>query len=835
MQSRFPTPIKALEEAVAKSNERLTQIRSEIARDADEARARYADEIDQLLSYSEQHLAGHKQFARYAKLRRRIGERAARTEMETIIPNSPRYLEALREMARTSNRSEILRQRFNGMSGRQLLAEMERLGILPEDGRVASTGKRAMADLAATPGLTPTQRRRAAMISQSVAENRFRTVGSEAEKLAAHNSRIEAARMFARERERAINDAWTQGRLPRDLQTGVYLTDIPGVRSGGGFRGRISRSGRLGPPKVRQSKARLLRTGNITMDPVQSLLRQAEDAVDASVGSRSISNFLKDQIAREVSGAPMVGKAAEELAKNSRGLYVTKGLDALQEMLRLADTVESRRLLAQLENAVPRGEKPVFAVPAASLRAYESVTKAGRTPLDIATQVFKSGVLALSPRWYFQNIVGQWGQFFLQAGPDLMAMQITRNPAFVRLLPDRSVASRFSADILTQGQKDAGLVSKNALQRLITNLFEWNSRFESVPRNAAYAAAMKRGLRDNGILQGRLLTEGEMVAAMDEVARAARRGEQWANGIIDEAVRLSERFQGNYARYTAFERKTLKRFFPFYGWMRTITRLAIALPFRHPKRAALLSLSATMANQLHGIDEARALFGIPGIGIFGRYIGTGSINPFETIMSMFIDPVKSAAARGEDPLQLLSTMLKEAWSQANPVLQLLPSTAANESALGIPFQTPPGYEGIYNSFGNSGARYDPFTGGAVSDEPTVPVTTQIVNSFPGTRLLNQAFVGGRTTATTTPWSALWFALQRRPADQRPQFATKVPEGGRPLESDPLTMATSFLFGTPAYIPNVRAAIRQQRFTAKNLRSGKRSARRQNKKIERQGG
>lgn len=826
--------IANLTAAVEKTNTKLRGIRDTLKSDAE--RAQFADEIDRLIAQSDSHLANHRQFARYARLRRRIGERAARIEMETVIPESPRYLEALRELARTTSRADLMRQSFNGMSGRTLIAEMERLGLLPADGVVPSTSKRAMADLTATPGMSAGDRARLGMVTQTVAENRFRTVGSEAEKLRAHAAKIEAKRTFDRERKRAIDAAWTRGSIPRDLQTGVYLTDIPGVRSGGGMFGRLSRSGRLSAPKVRQSKAVLLRSGNITMDPVQSLLRQAQDAADASVGSKHISDFLREQMAREGTGEPMVGKRAEEFAKNSRGLYTTKGLDALQDILGLADTTASRRLLAQLEGAVPRGEKPVFAVPTASLRAYESVTKAGRTPLDVATQVFKSGVLAFSPRWYFQNIVGQWGQFFLQAGPDLMAMQIARNPRFKKfVVPDRAAANRFSADVLTQGQKDAGVVSKNALQRITANLFEWNSRFESVPRNAALAAALKRGIRDNGISSGRILSQGEMLSAMEDLARAAGRGEKWANDIVAEAVRLSERFQGNYARYNAFERKTLKRFFPFYGWMRTITRLAIALPFRHPKRAALLAAAANISNQLYGIDEARALFGVPGVGLFGRYIGTGSINPFETVMSMFIDPIKGAAARREDPLQLLTTILRESWSQANPVLQIIPSSASNESALGIPFQLPPGYGGVYKSSFSDGARYDPYTGSAVPDEASIPLTTQAVNTLPLVRLVEQVLVGGRPTSTTTPWGAAWYAANRRPGEDRAKYVTKVPQGGRPLEGDALTYATSALFGAPFYIPNTDAALRRAKFNAKAYRDGKRKARKDSRKIERQGG
>ena len=61
--------------------------------------------------------------------------------------------------------------------------------------------------------------------------------------------------------------------------------------------------------------------------------------------------------------------------------------------------------------------------------------------------------------------------------------------------------------------------------------------------------------------------------------------------IAAEALASAERWLGNFSKLTWHERNVLRRIFPFYGWLRFISGLALRLPVEHPIRTRVLDLA----------------------------------------------------------------------------------------------------------------------------------------------------------------------------------------------------------------------------------------------------
>jgi hypothetical protein len=390
--------------------------------------------------------------------------------------------------------------------------------------------------------------------------------------------------------------------------------------------GEFSGAGAGMNPRAEQfNTGTLLSRGDIDLSvrPIISALRSAVDARERTrVASGIVERFaVRDQNGRLLEGEEPV----KAFVDSSNGLYQSITGRQLASITSLSmDTAEGQALRRLLDESLGSDANKVYAIPAAVMRGWNDVLKpAGRGGkiIDQIYSLWKGGVLALSPRWYFQNFVGMWGQFALGAGADLQAITMARNPAYADTIPGR-IAQSGLADDLGEYARQAGGISSNPFGRIMRGGFSLNSLLEGVPRKAMFWASTKRSLAENNFLRRDTMDEGGLAQAWLDVAQApqkfgkiaaaARRradvatdpaikaryleqarvadlNAKGANAIIDDAINVTERFMGNYSRYNPLEKKILKRVFPFYGWMRAIHRLAFALPVKHPKRAALLA------------------------------------------------------------------------------------------------------------------------------------------------------------------------------------------------------------------------------------------------------
>lgn len=251
-------------------------------------------------------------------------------------------------------------------------------------------------------------------------------------------------------------------------------------------------------------------------------------------------------------------------------------------------TLESRFLPEPLFNEFRRWFKP-----AADKRWLELIDK--------PTRAWKHMVLALSPSWQINNLLGN--AMLATVGAGLSPGELARYAGEVRrlLLAERDTGEmHFNPRLYGAGQP-AEMTRQMAEHSLapprtpIGKLMRWsysmNEFVDNWTRSTIYTALKEgRGMAD------------------------------------DEAVRLALRAAGDFGKMTAFERDFVRRTFPFYAWSRHITQLMWHLAIDHPFR-----LAWTMhMGQLFGGDEGQRPAFLKGAGkIGGGYFSFAGLNPFE--------------------------------------------------------------------------------------------------------------------------------------------------------------------------------------------------------------
>lgn len=202
---------------------------------------------------------------------------------------------------------------------------------------------------------------------------------------------------------------------------------------------------------------------------------------------------------------------------------------------------------------------------------------------DKTTGLFRTSVLALSPRWHIYNVVG--GAIMLGA-EDLRAFSpsnisksikvLKAAKAGEQVLPDRmqfalgSTLKELDAD---RASILAGADEASKLRRLA----------ESKPGQAA-AAFVKGSYKLNGFADDvyRVMSylNGEKQAlgkGLDDLA---------AQEVAMESVRRTSQV---WVELSPFERQVLRKVFPFYSFTAKIMKLVTQYPFDHPVRAAVMA------------------------------------------------------------------------------------------------------------------------------------------------------------------------------------------------------------------------------------------------------
>lgn len=616
-------------------------------------------------------------------------------------------------------------------------------------------------------------------------------------------------RMIA-DKQRGVVDAALGDMAPgqyfpnyRQKQTGMKKTKTGRAVLGSSPRATI--------PPEKMNEGVIIREGTMAFTP-DITMAAIRNAADVAGRAKALSSAIETYVVRGEDGKPITDDKAVNIAENSSGLYVAKSKKELMKILsadsglgmeqgfgfrRKVDPNEESALLAEMDQ-MPNGDKK-YLIPSAAEKGWQDALATRQNLIDELNQYFKAGVLALSPRWYVQNGFGMSLQFFLGAGADLKAIVTAGlNPTLLfskaKREAQRAINARVSSEIAESGlatdlgqyaRKAAGQKTFNPLKKLVIAGYRFNAALEAIPRRAMYWHSVKRRLREEDMLRG-MSDEATLMEAWDGVSQAAKRGERWANDLIDDVVLNTERFMGNYTRYNKFERVILRRVFPFYGWMRAIHRLAFTLPFKHPKRAALLNAASQMAYQMYGDEEASLITPYAGF-ITGEnddvFVQTNIANPFASLGPT----VDFAAEAGstfmrEGPLSAASKipaeLIQNMYSQVTPVFTDIPEIALGRSALNVPVPFSPGADDVYlDPRTKRPIGLNPVTGNVEYKTPRAAVEQALGTNVPAYNLVRKLIAGQQPTADASLNEIIRWRLGGRDPSEAYRFVqTERPEG-----------------------------------------------------------
>jgi hypothetical protein len=718
---------------------------------------------------------------------------------------------ALRELEQARRQRDVVRSRRIPAAPRP---DRKRT---PAEERALRQAAEARGNLRGVPRQAAAAERRRQRIIGRQAVDRQRPVGTPRQ-IRSKQTELNNARARARnERARALRTAYTGYDMPEraGMQPGSYYparrnqVDRPAMRvAETGGPGAIS-GARLTPPQEQFNRGVNFERGDIDFSP-QQIVNMVRDAVDARERTAAASAVVTRFAMRDGNGRLITGEAARELASRNPGFVETITMRQLARISSLSANREAgKRLIRDLEEAVFDNADSVVAIPTAVRRGWtDALGKANPVTrsLEYVNSLWKGGVLALNPRWYMQNFFGMWGQFLLGAGADLQAISMARNSKFLEVIPGRIAANGLAADL---GEYAARMQGRggNPVQRLIRGGFNLNSILESVPRRAMFWSAAKRNLQRNQFMERGVMNEAYLARAWADVVEGVKRGDRGAEAILDETILVTERFMGNYSRYNPFERNVLRVIFPFYGWMRSIHRLAFGLPFKHPKRAALLVMASQMAFEESELN--RNLLTAPRSGVFigNRMIGTSSWNPAMSIADSLrlisevggvIEGTKltSPTSVDEAVAGIATDIFRSAVQQAGPLVGIPYRAITGETPAGIPDRFSPGASGRWSQPTGGYVSVEGATGSESNDPPRKGLLATTEQAFPLVNNARRALAGGTPTADATLLSLVPWAMAGRPAEDAPYMVVNDPRTPRVVQTDGLSALSNIFLGAP---------------------------------------
>lgn len=284
--------------------------------------------------------------------------------------------------------------------------------------------------------------------------------------------------------------------------------------------------------------------------------------------------------------------------------------------------------------------------------------------IDNPTNFWRTLTLTYRPAWVVNNFVGQTLLFAINhAGHGAIrayASAVLDSAKHRDTLPNELRYGGFIRSE-TPAIKAGGLGSVRAFEN------KWRERItrlnaeisDNIPRNAAYKAVLRQVAKTNDEL-------GQM-------ARAVRSG---AVDIHDPSVvalhdRVIEDVLGqliDFGDLSSFERTYVRRIFPFYSWIKGITKATGKLGVEHPARLLtvyLLGMLGDREAQREFGAAAKTLGGFFSIGkrrgLIQRGLATTGINPYATVAQVS-GGVQGLATADQNPLD-------NPFLQANPIFQ----------------------------------------------------------------------------------------------------------------------------------------------------------------------
>lgn len=684
--------------------------------------------------------------------------------------------------------------------------------------RVRDKATRMAVRAGATAASLRTQR--AKMVTENAAESEIRSIDSRIRGALEdeRRNRNKAARLQKRADQM---QSVISSKFDMEMEPGSYFPNIRRPMDGGQQKSTKRPVGTASPrmtlPEEKQNRGVILREGTAAFTP-DIILGALKDAIDVSQRAAALEKVLAKYVVKDSDGNPITVPETVRAAERTSDLYVARTKKQLLRVMAAREgSPEADELMAAIDELPDSGRK--YLIPRAVEKGWKDALGTRQNMLDKINNAWKAGVLALSPRWYVQNGIGMSLQFILGAGLDLQAIRMAFSKKYADQVLAEIDASGLSSDMGELARRVGERPSRSVLKRIIVGGYKMNAALEAVPRRAMYWHAVRKKAKEEGrVSQTMFLPTSANSARLAEawlgVVKGAERGEKWADDVIGQATLETERFMGQYLRYNPFERKVLRRAFPFYGWMRAIHRLAFALPVKYPKRAALLAAASRMAYEMYSDEESSLLDPYAGL-ITGEntFVGLGIMNPIESLSPTMDAAGRVASAVREGELgKIPGIAIQEGYRQLGPALTIPASVAMQRNALGIPARFGVGGDVVRDP--QSGRTYglDPVTGRIIDETPVPGAEYLLGQNFPiynaARRLV--AGEGARPTADAALSDLIEWRLRGSPAEDVPRlFATPNVRGRSIGQIGRTTDFLSTAVGVPVYRYDPNAALMEQ--------------------------
>lgn len=263
---------------------------------------------------------------------------------------------------------------------------------------------------------------------------------------------------------------------------------------------------------------------------------------------------------------------------------------------------------------------------------------ASKNPLivgyDMATRGFKHSVLAMSPTWNVNNVLGNAFMAVVFGGETPLEIYRRTREVMASARQAGREERMIAPEDVTRTQRVMEAIPGGRRLR------EWGKDIAAAPAlgpprlyGAGGPSEIMRQMaeqREPGTMFGRGINQAYRVnETVDNIGRnalyLAKRGKGFSE---EEAVAQALNAMGDFNNKTPFERDVVRRIIPFYAWMKHVTQASYHLAAEHPFRTAWLLHVSDMFNP--GSDNMPDwLRGSIGIGKTGWVVPMGGANPLQ--------------------------------------------------------------------------------------------------------------------------------------------------------------------------------------------------------------
>lgn len=394
----------------------------------------------------------------------------------------------------------------------------------------------------------------------------------------------------------------------------VYMKHMPKLqRPGGGASGRAKGTRTLlGPKQQKRNQGVLQSQLDYEMDVGRQLGASAGDAA-ATVRASELGVELIQKVAYKVPGMdePAVLSAGQSpihafptatkfISVDDLHRFFGQGYE--QKLASGALDTPAAWTAENMGNALKAGKiapgTKYIAMPQAAADVIENLAQAGKGTAfnNWFTAPWKRYTLALAPRWYINNLVGNTMMFGFSNSDDFgmitqAGKQFRRGGKAAKLKKIAKEAvddDGLASEVYQSSRQGMPKLYGGRTGERVTNLgMRINQKFENWIRRQHYITKRNKRLRQAGIAKDRRHLPTDEI--FKDPKAAARFDQQLMKEFYDTL--------GDYMRFSPMEQKFLRQAFPFYSWFRVIGTVMAKMPLNAPIRTAMATRVGEIFNQ----------------------------------------------------------------------------------------------------------------------------------------------------------------------------------------------------------------------------------------------